>query len=297
MASTLLTIVNDALLGLGLDPVLNVVNSSDANAVDFLAQANEAARMIRDYTAWPQLAKTFTITLAASTSQYAMPGDFRAWIARTFWSSNQFGELIGSISPQEWEYRKHGLISSSPWKRFRVFGPQSNTINLDPVPGSSDTGTSLTFEYISGNVCVPVTWTTATAFLANAYCSYNGNIYKTTLGGTTGTSAPTQVTSTPTSDMGTSPAGVTWTYYNAVYDRFMSDTDTCALDDLLMTMAIKWRWRRSKGLDYQDLQSEYQDQLGIAITQKTSAKILTWGGGGRSPLIGPWNIPDTGIGT
>lgn len=44
-----------------------------------------------------------------------------------------------------------------------------------------------------------------------------------------------------------------------------ADTDTGLLDEELMTLGIKWRWGRAKGLDYAEDMNTYEIEVGNAI--------------------------------
>ena len=146
-------------------------------------------------------------------------------------------------------------------------------------------------EYQSATWCRPKTWTTTTTFAAGAYCWYNGNIYKTSLGGLTGVNPPVH-TSGSSSD-----GGVSWTYQSMAYEKFLADTDEAILNPQLIIMGIKWRWRQSKRLEFNDLKKEYEDAIMQGSSKFSGAPVLYLHGNRRKmKLISLDNAPDTGYG-
>lgn len=96
-----------------------------------------------------------TVSTAANTNtamafgkdSYTMPTDIDHLIPQTFWDRSFRWQLLGPLSPQEWQVLKSGISPTGPRRRFRIMG--GNFI-IDPVP--SDTN-QLVYEYYSVNWC------------------------------------------------------------------------------------------------------------------------------------------------
>lgn len=216
---SILTMLQDVAREIAIRAPSTVVNSTDEQTQRLLAHAHRTGKDIRQSWEFAQLAKRHTITLADSQEFYALPADFERHIYRTHWDATNHWEQIGPYTAQEWEWRKNGVVQNTPREIFRVFGNADNKYAVFPTPGAGEAGNELLFEYISTNWILPVQWTTATTFAAEAYCSNNGNIYQTTAGGTTGATPPTHTSGT------VSDGGVLWTFRDIKYDKFLADSD------------------------------------------------------------------------
>lgn len=71
-------------------------------------------------------------------------------------------------------------------------------------------------------------------------------------------------------------------------ERFTDDTDTCVFDDELMVRALKWRWLRAKGLNYQHEYDEHMLKLDELRGRDMGAASLT-----LTPSEG-WSLLDEG---
>lgn len=285
---TLFTLLTDAANEIGITPPTSVVGSTTLETKQLLALAYREAETLRMGFDWPQLTKEYTFSTANGTANYALPADFDRFALGTFWDRTNHWELLGPITATEWQQIKSGVVSSAPRRRFRVKGVQDNRFYLDPTPTSTDT---LVFEYISQNWILPLVWTASATFTADAYCSYNGNIYKTSSGGVTGSTAPTHITTTPTSD-----GGVPWTYQSA-YTTFNADTDTVVLKERLVGLGVQWRFKRAKGLEWESLKREYDDAVRLELVGYKGARELDMTGRSQYPLfLSGLNIPDSGFG-
>lgn len=77
-------------------------------------------------------------------------------------------------------------------------------------------------------------------------------------------------------------------------ERFTADTDTFYLDDDLMIMGLKWRFKKAKGFDWQDDYQEYITHFNLMIGRDGGQRVLSLGGEGFS-MLGV-NIPDGDFG-
>lgn len=76
---------------------------------------------------------------------------------------------------------------------------------------------------------------------------------------------------------------------------FDNDTDLFLLEDRLLTLALIWRWKSMKGLDYQEDIRNYDMALSQAMARDRGARVIRKGGGIRSLNVGvawPWPLGD-----
>lgn len=238
---TLLEIVQDVSDVLGLPRPESVVNNTANDVRQMLANANKVGdKLITDYN-WPQLNKEHTFTTVSGTASYALPADFQKFLLNTAYDRTNKWIMLGGVTPQQWQFRKSGLIQSSIYKQYRIKGNSSNQFFIDSTPTAAD---NLVFEYQSTNWILPIVWTTGYTFAANAYCSYNGNIYKTSSAGVSGATPPTHTTGSA------SDGTITWVFQSIKYNKFLADTDFPVIDDELVKDFLAWYFLRSKGLEY-----------------------------------------------
>lgn len=285
---TILSIAQTCATRLMLTSPSTFIGSTDNNMILLKAMLEQTVQdMVSDF-AWPELQKEYTFTLATSTANYVLPSDIDRIAMETIWNRDQNWPLIGPLDAVGWQAYKSGVATSMPRQRFRVKGWQTNQFYLDPTPTSSENGETIALEYISKTCIRPKTWVASTSWAGLTYCSYNGNIYDRggTGAATTGTSAPVH-TSGAVSD-GT----ITWTYVSAAYETFTYDSDEVILDNGLVTDGAIWRFKRERGLDYQELMVEWNDAIDKAKTRLTSAGIQQVSGGvGHGNMIGLWSYP------
>jgi hypothetical protein len=235
---------------------------------------------------WPELEREYTFTLSTSTASYALPPDYDSRQNLTLWNRTQARPLIGPVDAVAWQTSKSGLVASLPDQRFRVKGWTDTQFFIDPTPTSGENGQTCVFEYISRTTIRPITWAASLVFGANTYCSYNGNIYKTTAGGTAGSTAPTHTTGSA------SDGTVTWVYQTAAFESFTLDTNEVILDNSLIIDGAVWRFKRERGLDYEALQKEAEDNIEISKTRLLGADVISYRDDGQYyPVLGLRNYP------
>lgn len=192
-----------------------------------------------------------TVTLntpanATSTAQnfsfgqvfYALPSDLKYFIQATFWDRNFRWQMLGPISPQEWQTIVSGISPVGPRIRFRIMDGQ---LAVQPPPGPTQTD-SLVYEYITKNWC-------------------------------------------------TSAGGVG-------QQAWLADTDTYLWDDDYLTLGIKWRFLRAKGLDYDEELSTYKTAIEMQMSRSGTNRTLPLNARGFGlRLLNSSNVPDTGYGT
>jgi len=257
---SVLTVIQTAARELGLVPPSTVVaNTGDIVAQQLLAFMNRAGQLMRSEVNWPKLEKEYTFTLTTSTASYAMPADFERFVYSTFWDRDSSWEMQGPIDAHEWQLIKSGVPTPAIYRRWRFKGLSTLQFFLADTPTSADNGTTLVFEYYTRNWIRPKTWAVTLVFAASTYCFYNGNYYYTSAGGTAGaggTVVPPTHTSGTTAD---GASGIAWTYFADPYEKATADTDELNLDEQLIILDIKWRYRQAKGLDGWELMKADRD--------------------------------------
>lgn len=79
--------------------------------------------------------------------------------------------------------------------------------------------------------------------------------------------------------------------------RFLADSDTYLLDEDCFIQGIKWRYLRSKGLDYSEEFKAYQDDCQRVISRDGGQRDLPIGGSDfGTHLLNGGNVPETGYG-
>lgn len=268
----------------------SIVGATDAAAIKLLYLTKRAIKECKDRYMWPKLNKEYTFTLSTSVENYALPADFDRQVHRTHWNRTRKWELLGPMTPQEWQFRKSGITATTPRQYFRVKSWENETFFIYPTPTSGDNGATIVFEYQSDTAVVPQTWVSGNSAAASSYCSYDGNIYFTTAGGTNGATPPTH-TGGAVSD-----GAVVWNYRSS-YAGYLADTDFCLIDEDLITLSLIWRILAQKGLEYSEAKAAYEAALNREIVAERGAKTLSLSPGFSEPFLSGFNIPDSGFGT
>jgi hypothetical protein len=76
-----------------------------------------------------------------------------------------------------------------------------------------------------------------------------------------------------------SDGGVTWTYYNGIYDQFRADTDTSIFQEKLLEQGILERFAQIHGLD--GVQPLFLQQLHDEYGRTKAGKVVYAGGFSR----------------
>jgi hypothetical protein len=276
---------------LGLPAITAVVGSSDNMMRQMLSLLIREGKELRSKQEWPQLTRSHSITLVADQEAYEFPGDFDRQIFQTHWDQSNQWELVGPLSPQEWQMQENAIVSLGPRRRFRVKGFAANQFFIDPAPSASEAGQILVFEYQSASWLVPATWETGTSYAAGAFTFYDGNIYSTVLGGTSGATPPTHTSSSA------SDGGITWVYYDAAYERPRADTDVFLLDQEVLTLGVKWRFMQVNGMQWQLMKKEAENAVSRDKSTLSSAPVLTLCRPRRALFIDYMNLPDGDYGS
>lgn len=288
---SVLSAIQSAALELSLSSPTTVVGSTEQITQQLLALLVREGKELRNKMYWPELNREYTFDLASGTASYAIPGDFERFDFETHWDRDNHWELLGPLTPSEWQWRKSGIVTNAPRRRYRIKGLSTTQFFIDPIPSSGDTGTTLVFEYQTKNWVRPTNWLASTIYAAGATTFNEGNYYTTASGGTSGSTAPTHTTGTSSDD------GVLWTFSDDVYETPLADTDELNLDENLLVLGVKWRFMYVKGLDWEVHKMEYDNAMKRISTNLSSARTLYFNDPQNTQFLGYWNIQDSGYGS
>lgn len=141
---TVLNVVSDASVEIGLGTVSAVFASTDPNVIQLRTILKRLGKRLTLRRQWRQLRKEHTFVTTSDT-EYDFPTDFGAFIDQTGWNRTQ-GRSLHVASPQEWQYLK---ATQSGTTYTAIFRPYATTLELWPQPPTS--GDTIAFEYISRN--------------------------------------------------------------------------------------------------------------------------------------------------
>ena len=96
------------------------------------------------------LTREYAFRTRAGVDEYALPDDYEGLIDGTVWDRSTYREMRGTLSPQEWQQARSGLIqtvSIAPLYRIRrATNGMGKALFLEPVPARAE---DLVFEYVS----------------------------------------------------------------------------------------------------------------------------------------------------
>lgn len=147
---SLLTLIQDAAKdpGVGVAAPSSVIgNTTDLNAVAFLALAQKEGEEISRRHDWQNLVVQHTQASLAAEAQTAFPSDFDRLVYNAeLWNRTSNLKYLGPTPPREWQRLKQG-ISGGVTGWWRLLG---NQLNIYPAPTA---GITLATEYVSKNFC------------------------------------------------------------------------------------------------------------------------------------------------
>lgn len=280
--TTALSLIQSACYEIGIPAPTTIYASTDPVNLQLLRFLYAEAQLLRRMRIFPQQKKRYSFSTTNGRAAYPLPEDFYSMLPNTLWDQSQDLPLYGPVGDSEWNARLYRYTLLGPPFGYRIFGPDFNPttaggqFKLDPTPTSTVT---LSFEYVSKNLFVPPNWVGAETVTINHYRFANGNIYKYTTGGVVHASTPPSHTTGTVAD-GTGQA----LYISAPYETILADADQSLFDDDIMIHGVKWRYKQSKGLDYQSDQVAHRSMIDIVRTRLIPAYV---GSGTRFRRIGP----------
>jgi len=264
MSLTVLEIVKEALGDIGITLPSSIVSTSDKTQIQLRMMIHAQARAMRNLHIWRQQVRAYSFTTEANRAYYPLPEDFYAMRANTGYDQADSIPLQGPAGDSLTQDILYGAQQTGKPYSFRIhgydFNPTTGSGQFQVIPEPQSAGDELSFEYLTKTTFLPPHWTASEAGVTvNKYRNANGNIYKCTAitSGTTGTTAPSHTSGSAVDN------GVTWLYWSAPYEAIVLDTDLSIFDDDIMIEGVKYRYQRSKGLDY-----EADPETGESITHK-----------------------------
>lgn len=153
--ATLLEIIQDIADEIQLPRPTTVMGNTDLTVRGLLVNANREGRELSEAARWTALQRLHSFDTVQGQEEYAFPDDFNRIVPDTEWDDDERFPLRGPVSMQGWRILKVSLLGGGVvGKRYRVYRSLSSTdrrIFIDPVPGASDAGDTLSFFYMSKN--------------------------------------------------------------------------------------------------------------------------------------------------
>lgn len=147
-----------------------LVGNTEKTASLLLACAQEEGEALnrRPESYWTSMVKEHTFATVNGTADYDLPSDFRYLVDGTVWDRDNFWDMRGPLSPQEWQMYKSSVLGSTVTtrKRYRIRNVSGTVkFSIDPTPTSAD---DLVFEYVSTNWCKSSGGTGQSSWLADS---------------------------------------------------------------------------------------------------------------------------------
>lgn len=314
---SLLSVINNALGEIGLPTFTTIVGNTDPNAIQMLALVNRAGKeLAQDASAagyWQFLRKqyvfqttgvgpyTCTITpgsnvLSNLSSTVGIQNGYNAYavglLNDTLVTNVNAGAATVTVSqpptatialsgqsctfaqeayalPADLAY----LIVQTEWDRnfrWQLLGPLDAQEWQVIKSGISPVGPRMRFRIMQGMFYINPVGSASTVYQDNIVYEYVSNQW-------------VGIAATPTVGAQTS---------------YQTDTDVSLIDEDLMTMGVKWRFLKAKGLDWEADQAEYmakKDKLTGRAASARSLPLNSRASGLR--LLNSQNVPDTGFGS
>ncbi|MGO4125718.1 hypothetical protein AB4Z01_15055 [Inquilinus sp. YAF38] len=155
---SLLTIVQDVALEVGVTPPSAVVGSPDLQVRQLQRIMQKEAAELAKRSNWTRLILPFEFTTVAGMPQPgALPAEMNRFSpGRAMWRIDMFRPVLGPLTPEEWAAAISRPVSPGLWGYWRVIGED---LNIYPAPAA---GQTVRGEVVSANWCIhagdPVTY-------------------------------------------------------------------------------------------------------------------------------------------
>jgi len=227
---TLLELVNEAAIDIGLPATTSVMASTDPQIKLLRRCATAEAKSLSSRHNWQALLteQTFVTLAAAQQTTYAIPTDFDRMIPESMFNRTINRSISGPVDSNMWQSIQSTLVTTVyPAFRFR-----ENFIDITPTPSA---GQTVAYEYITRN----------------------------------------------------------WGFNTIYLSAWSADTDTYRLNDESMIQGIVWRFKKSKGLSWNDDYLVYERYVGdLIIRDGSRPRIYTDQPNWNLKPVPPWT-PDT----
>jgi alpha-tubulin suppressor-like RCC1 family protein len=261
--ATLLSVLQDACDFGGFPRPTSIINNTDATTRQLLAIANErgieAVRMFD----WPQLTKLSSLSLVAGTNQ-TLPADCAELLDSTAWYTGDMTPIRGPITPREWQaLTQTGNAGIKFAFRVSQNSKGARAVAMHPTPVGNET---ISLFYRSKTWIKPREWEASMSVTAGMWVFSDGEYWTANTSGTAGTSAPTIANNG-------ADGTITWTRKaNVLYERFIADTDEPLIESSILMKGILARFYRMKGLEYQDLEAEFNIGLRNDLAERNGGR-------------------------
>jgi hypothetical protein len=273
---TVLELMRDVCNQLGLAEPSLVVGSTNKLIKQLTSMLeSDVSEELKSQVRWPQLTRSWVITLVDGQASYNMPGDLDWTINETQWKSGSYEVVDGPYEAAEWEAMENGHSSPVVTPRFKVEGIDPTQLTLSPTPTANEAGQTLSFKYQTTSWIRPQLWVATDTYAPGEYVYSAGRIYTTPTGGTAGTDAPTHQVGVE------SDGSVNWEFMSGGYTRFMSDADEFLLPHYICSLALKYNWTFSKGQPYQKHEARFKQELSRQRTKLSGSRAVILSGGNR----------------
>jgi hypothetical protein len=134
----------------GLPRPVTVASATDQLARQLFSLANAELEELSKRFDWPVLTREYNFPTVAAQAQYALPGDYRKFLANTVYDSSRYYQMRGSLSAGEWQRVKAMNLGALSCARVRIYGNPLK-LNILPTPTAVE---NVVFEYMSKNFAV-----------------------------------------------------------------------------------------------------------------------------------------------
>jgi len=131
---------------IGVKAFVKLRGNADPDARSMEARFNRAGQAMTRMrntlgASWTALTQEFVFETIPGVAEYRLPDGFQSIIDGTVWDRSTYREMRGTLSPQQWQEVKSGLIESvriAPFYRIRRSAAAGRTLWLDPTPAGRD---------------------------------------------------------------------------------------------------------------------------------------------------------------
>jgi hypothetical protein len=159
----LLDLVQGVCDEVGLPRPSAVAASQDQLARQMFGLAKKELKELSKGNKWPVLTRDYSFPTVAATEAYALPADYCKLVGNTLYNADQFYQLRGSVTAQEWMRTKNLNLGSLSRAKVRVYG---SPLMLHIVPTPADVQ-NVAFEYITDAFAVDSEGTAIATYMAD----------------------------------------------------------------------------------------------------------------------------------
>lgn len=142
MPRSFLQLVQAACAEMALQQPTTVIGNPDQTTTQLLALCQrEGAEFFKEetlYGGWSVLRTDYTFNMVPGQTVYPLPADYGWFLPESIWDKNFRWQLLGPLSPQEWNVLQYGITPLGPRTRFQIRG---TSLYLNPAPGVGQTDT------------------------------------------------------------------------------------------------------------------------------------------------------------